>query len=248
MIHIIWNNSDTDVEYLIDGLPGTLAPNTLITSTYYNKIKVLNGTQDLVIFSFNREYYCIYDHDSEVSCNGIIFFGAQELIEIHLDEVLQRKFNLLLEVFIDEFKHKDKVQGEMLVVLLKRLIIICTRIAKQQLSLQASPDDEVELIRQFNYLVDMNFREHKSVKEYADMLHRSPKTLSNVFSKNGGKSPLQIIHDRIVLEGRRQLSYTDKTVNEIAFDLGFEEPNSFSRLFKKQMNESPQAFRSAHPA
>lgn len=70
------------------------------------------------------------------------------------------------------------------------------------------------------------------MQEYADLLNKSPKTLSNLFSIYNQKSPLQIIHERISLESKRLLVYTDKSTKEIAFELGFEEVAHFSRFFK----------------
>lgn len=243
LIHIIWNNSSAPVQLEMDAYPVVLKPGCILTSTYNHHLSISKKPESLAIFSFNREYYCIYDHDSEVSCNGIIFFGAQDQVIIHPDQDYQRKLSLLLEVFKDEFSHTDNIQGEMLVILLKRLIILCTRLAKKQIDLDKTASDDVEIVRNFNYLVDMHFREKKTVAEYADLMNRSPKTLSNVFSKNSVKSPLQVIHDRTVLEARRLLSYTDKSINEVAYELGYQEPAGFFKLFKKLMGKSPQNFR-----
>lgn len=243
LIHIIWNNCIESVHFQVDGIPVTLQPNELTTVTFFHKVIFEKLAEQLTVFSFNREFYCIYDHDSEVSCNGIIFFGPHELVNIKLDETYQRKFRLLLEVFKDEFTTSDNIQGEMLLMLLKRLIILCTRLAKQQRSLEQLPTAQLDIVREFNYLVDFHFRKAKTVKEYAEMLHRSPKTLANIFAKSGQKTPLQLIHQRIVLEARRLLIYTDKTANEIAYELGFPEPATFFKLFKKQVHQSPQKFR-----
>jgi len=92
--------------------------------------------------------------------------------------------------------------------------------------------------------VEKHFREHHQVADYASLLYKSPKTLSNVFRKLGRKTPLQFIHERIVLEGRRLLLYTDKPIAEIADELGFLESGHFSRLFKRVTGDSPSALRS----
>jgi len=180
LIHIIWNSSAENVQLFVDGVQLDLAPQQIVTTTYYHQVQVLSGTNQLVIFSFNKPYYCIYDHDAEISCNGIIFFGAQELAIIQLDEVEQQKMERLLQVFIDEFESKDNaLQGEMLLMLLKRLIIICTRLVKQQTGLSRAAVQENDLLRQFHFLVDMHFREKKSVQDYAELLHRSPWAMRN---------------------------------------------------------------------
>jgi AraC-like DNA-binding protein len=92
-------------------------------------------------------------------------------------------------------------------------------------------------------LVENNYKKLHQVQDYAKLMFKSPKTLSNIFTRYGGKSPLQVIADRIVLEGKRQLVYTDKPNSEIAYDLGFDEPAHFSRFFKKMIGNSPSNFK-----
>lgn len=73
-------------------------------------------------------------------------------------------------------------------------------------------------------------------------MFKSPKTLSNNFAKFE-KSPLQIIHDRIILEAKRLLIYTEKTAKEIAYEIGFEDASHLSRMFKKHTSFSPSEFK-----
>ncbi|MFN7610155.1 MAG: AraC family transcriptional regulator, partial [bacterium] len=90
----------------------------------------------------------------------------------------QRKFNLLFQVFEDEFRTHDTIQGEMLRVLLKRLIILLTRLAKQQYIIDKSiTGGDLDLVRRFNVLVEQNFRKYHRVASYAGMLNKSPKTI-----------------------------------------------------------------------
>ena len=131
----------------------------------------------------------------------------------------------------------------MLQMLLKRLIIICTRLAKQQLIVKTLDNDQIDIIRKFNVLVDTNFKSKRKVGDYADMLFKSPKTLSNLFAIYNQKSPQQIILERVALEAKRLISFSDKQNQEIAFELGFNDPAHFSRFFKKMTSYSPTEFR-----
>ena len=92
-------------------------------------------------------------------------------------------------------------------------------------------------------LVDRYFREKKQVQEYALLLHRSPKTLSNLFAVYGLPSPLQVIRDRTQAEARRLLLYTSKSAKEVAGILGFEDAASFSRFFKGATGKSISEYR-----
>jgi AraC-like DNA-binding protein len=152
---------------------------------------------------------------------------------------------LLLQVFIEEFKTRDQIQGEMLEMLLKRLIIKSTRLARQNLPVPEIRDTQLDVVRRFNVLVDEHFREKHKVSEYAEMLFKSPKTLSNLFKKYSHQTPLEVIHDRIALEAKRLLLYTGQTAEEITFELGFTDAAHFSRFFKRLAGMNPTDFRKA---
>ena len=242
-IKFIWNRNNQPVKLLIDDRPITLLPNQLTTTTYLHKVSYNIAELPLTAFTFNREFYCINDHDSEVSCNGILFFGTQEIPLISIPKDQEQKFELLFSVFVEEFRNPDHIQGEMLQMLLKRLIILTTRLAKEQLIGKELRNDQIEIIRKFNFLVDLHYREKRKVSEYADMLFKSPKTLSNIFAIYNQKSPQQIIQERISLEAKRLIRYTDKQNQEIAYELGFNDAAHFSRFFKKMTGDSPTDFR-----
>ncbi len=242
-ITILWNRNDTPIEVEVDGLNIQLLPDQVMTTTYLQHISYECTDEPLTAFLFNREFYCISDHDSEVSCNGILFFGTQDLPIVTIPDVQKRKFETLYEVFVDEFATPDKIQGDMLQMLLKRLIIICTRLAKEQLIVKKLDNEQIDVIRKFNVLVDTHYRTKRKVSDYADLLFKSPKTLSNLFGLYNQKSPQQIILERLALEAKRLIRFTDKQNQEIAYELGFNDPAHFSRFFKKMTDQSPTKYR-----
>lgn len=198
--------------------------------------------ENVIVYQFNREFYCIKDHDKEVSCVGLLFFGNQSIPIITLDEKENESFKALHKVFLEEIDNKDQIQAEMLRMLMSRFIIKMTRLLKQndpKLLVEKSSDN---LLRQFNVLVETHYKEEHGVSFYADKLFKSPKTLSNSFAKVG-KSPLQIIHARIILEAKRQLLYSDKNTKEIGYEIGFDDASHLSRMFKKVTGISPSAFK-----
>ena len=231
----------------VDEMTISLLPNQLLTTTYLQHISFEKTNFPLTAFLFNREFYCISDHDSEVSCNGILFFGTQDLPIITIPKDQERKFNTLYEVFEDEFKTPDKIQGDMLQMLLKRLIIICTRLAKEQLIVKKLDNEQIDVVRKFNVLVDTHYKSKRKVSDYADLLFKSPKTLSNLFALYNQKSPQQIILERLALEAKRLIRFSNKQNQEIAYELGFNDPAHFSRFFKKMTNYSPTQYREIGP-
>ncbi|MEM8584479.1 MAG: AraC family transcriptional regulator [Bacteroidota bacterium] len=243
LLSIVWNTGPVQ-KVLVDGVPYLLKSGGCILLIYEHHFQ-FERHEDLVIWRFNREFYCIIDHDAEVSCAGFIFYGIPSPMLLELDGAHQRKIDLLCQVFVDEFGEHDKLQGEMMRMLLKRLIVILTRLAKVQ-HLKTNPKgDELDTIRQFNLLVEQHFTTKHQVQDYAELLFKSPKTLSNLFGKYSDKTPLQVIKERIGLEAKRLLRYSDKPIAEIAYDLGFTESAHFSRFFKKISGTSPSIFRDA---
>lgn len=192
---------------------------------------------------FNSNFYCIHGNDHEVSCNGLLFHGSSHVGRIHLstDEVQEQQE--LLRMFPREFAQNDHLQEEMLRIMLKRFIIFCTRIAEREYGVVRNNAIPFETIRRFMVLVDMHFREKKQVKEYADMLCKSPKTLSNLLADYHQPSAIKIIHQRIEAEARRLLLYTSKSSKDIALQLGFEDQASFARFFKKMTGLSTTEYR-----
>jgi AraC-like DNA-binding protein len=137
----------------------------------------------------------------------------------------------------------DNLQLEMLQMMLKRVLILCTRIYKSQNKTFDFDHSNHDIIREYNFLVEQHFKEKRSVQEYAQMLNRSPKTLSNLFKQSANMTPLQYIQNRIMIEARKLLIYSTKSISEIAYELGFEEVQDFSRFFKKKEACSPKTFR-----
>ncbi|TVQ09104.1 MAG: helix-turn-helix domain-containing protein [Bacteroidetes bacterium] len=243
-LKFIWNRNTHPAELLVDGSPLTLFPNQVLCCTYLQHITCeLKEDADLILLSFNKAFYCIHTHDAEVSCNGLLFFGSDYTPVIQVDEHEQQSLNTLVKVLEEEFDTIDGNQEEMLRILLKRFIIKSTRIARKQMLKGDLPEERIDIIRQFNVLVEEHFKSLKHVSDYAAIMHRSPKTLTNVFSQHASKSPLQVIHDRIILEARRMLIFTDKSAKEIAWKLGYEDPSQFSRFFKKNTQMSIQDFK-----
>jgi AraC-like DNA-binding protein len=227
----------------VDGYDVDLKPGQVLFCTPVNIIEIPTNNNGLIAFLFNREFYCIQHKDSEVSCMGVLFFGSTSLPVITLTEKETRSFNAMLILFKEEFETRDNIQGEMLRSLLKRMLITSTRLIKREEQIEELSIKQVNLIRKYNILVEQHFKKKHQVSDYADLLHKSPKTLSNFFKKHNYKSPLKIINDRIATEAKRLLIYSDLSAEEIAYELGYNEPSHFSKFFKNQTTHSPLQFR-----
>ena len=233
----IWVQSGT-LTLEIDHIPMRLEKDEIVTLTPLHHLEVKEVDGEYLTFVFNSNFYCIYGHDNEVSCNGFLFYGSSQVMRLALSAGQSSNLHDIVRIFRQESVIHDNLQEEMLRIVLKRFIITCTRIARQRFGVGQEKEKTFDIIRQYYVLVDRHFKEKKQVQDYADILCRSPKTLSNLFSTCGLPSPLRVIHDRIEAEAMRLLLYTHKSAKEISSILGFEDLSAFSRFFKKMTGES----------
>lgn len=191
--------------------------------------------------TFKRDFYCIQTHDKEVACNGILFNNIYETPFVHpcLKDI--DKLDFVLESLIEEFKSNETAQHDMLLAYLKQFIIHSVRIKKEDK--QFIENSESKLFKDFSVLVEQNFKRLHSVTDYAKRLGVSPKSLTKHFQKLNLPKPSEFIKDRILLAAKRQLIYTNNSVKQIAFDLGFNDPAYFTRFFKKSNTKSPLQFK-----
>lgn len=238
---ILWFETDHNV-LNIDGVEHTFQKNQIVCLTEFHKVEAVS-VHHLRLLRFNRPFYCIVDHDNEVGCKGILFFGASQLPVVTIPAEELEKFQTVWKMFLLEMQSVDDLQFEMLQTMLKRYLILVTRLYKQQCPNRSFDENTQDIVRELNYLVEQHYRTKHTVSDYAEMLHKSPKTISNIFSKLSVKTPLQFIQDRKMLEARRLLHYTDKPVKEIAYELGYEDIQAFSRFFKVQEHVSPTEYR-----
>lgn len=98
----------------------------------------------------------------------------------------------------------------------------------------------------FRQMLEHHYKQMHTVKEYASHLNVSVKTLTNSVYDSSHSTPLKIINDRIILEAKRQLFYSDLRIKEIAYSLGFEDPSYFVKFFKRQTGMLPTEFRESY--
>jgi AraC-like DNA-binding protein len=242
---IVLNKSMKSQEVIIDGIPYTM-PGHALLPLVSNQHFIFERPEKLICWQFNKEFYCIVDHDAEVSCVGFLFFGIHHPMFIKLSPDDLKSIHTTEQLFLEDMQEKDRMQGEMLRTLLKRLIVKSTRMAKMQSNnCQRLNDQRFDVIRRFNLLVEMNFKQQHEVTFYADALNKSPKTLTNLFRLCNYPSPSNLIHTRLILEAKRYLFYTDKSGKEIGNKLGFDSSAHFSRFFKLKTGVNLSQFRKA---
>ncbi|WP_406843271.1 helix-turn-helix domain-containing protein [Flavobacterium soyae] len=215
-----------------------------INSNQYLQINKEGKKQGYFMY-YNRDFYCVQIHDAEVACDGLLFNNIFEMPMTTLPEKEVLFVESIYSQIQEEFDAPDSSQEEMIRTYLKQLIIKATRIWKiQQLGvLNDEPSKEMDFFRDFSRLVEIHFRTKHTVADYADILGVAPKTLSNKFNRLELSQPNDIIKDRIILEAKRLLGYSSLSVKEIAYQLGYEDPAYFNRLFTNKVGDTPSNFK-----
>ncbi|TRX66224.1 AraC family transcriptional regulator [Carboxylicivirga sp. M1479] len=99
------------------------------------------------------------------------------------------------------------------------------------------------LIRNFRQQLEKDYQVNHKVQYYAQALSVSSDYLNRFIKSKTGKSAKELIQDKLLLESKRLLLFSDLSSKELAFELGFEEPSNFNAFFKKLSGRSPIAFR-----
>ena len=122
------------------------------------------------------------------------------------------------------------------------LLLQCERLFVEKSS-KEDHNSNNETIESFNKLMQEHFLEERSVQFYANALHMHPNRLNFLVKKHTGLTAKGTIINHILLEAKFLLSSTSLSIKEIAFKLGFDDPNYFSALFRKNSKVSPESYR-----
>lgn len=128
-------------------------------------------------------------------------------------------------------------------LLLESAIAVVARKLSESRSPQ-SPDEPLSgAFFKFERLADKHLRDHLSVMEFARRLGVSESTLNRICRRRAGCTAAQYLRSRVFLEARRRLAYSDATIQEIAYDLGFADLAYFSRFISRESGSSPRKLR-----
>jgi AraC family transcriptional activator of pobA len=173
------------------------------------------------------------------SVNEALFLSASEETDIlYLLNKIREEYNSRL----------DKFSAEVIIAQLELLLTYCQRYYERQFLLRKPTNHKVlDQLEQLliDSLSNKNASEHglPSVQYVAETLHMSTGYLSSLLKSLVGMSTQQFIHEKVIDRSKELLSSTDLSASEIAYQLGFSQPQSFSRLFKTKTGESPMEFR-----
>lgn len=143
-----------------------------------------------------------------------------------------------------EHQRPGEWQQRMLSAYLLVLLTYLSRLYTEQFP-GGEPSADTLVLQRYRARIEECFREQHEVGAYAALLYLSAGHLSEVVKAQSGRPASAHLHERLVLEARRLLFHTQRSIKEIAFDLGFADASYFSRFFKRQTGLSPAAYRTS---
>jgi len=190
-----------------------------------------------------------YLHDFSPSLDGsfesILFRKVNSVRFIKLDKKetdnLDKWFGLVFQEFTDaNHSGSQAVIGHLLHILLLKL-----EDALRSSDLPSRQVDAIDngLYSSFLRQLEESYKVHHEVVFYANALNVTPRQLSDHCKQQTGKLPKYVVEERLILEAKRYLAFSHQSVKSIAFDLGYDDPSYFSKVFKRHTGYSPKDFR-----
>jgi AraC-like DNA-binding protein len=174
------------------------------------------------------------------SVNEALFLSKKEETTIN---------SIIANVQQEYHSNMDKFTQHIIVSYLETLLNYSERFYERQFITRKMTShailDRMERLLDDYYTTGRTLKGLPGVQFFANELNVSPNYLSRLLKSLTGQSTQQLIHQKLVEKAKEKLSTTELTVSEIAYELGFEHPQSFTKLFKSKTNLSPIEFRSS---
>ena len=179
------------------------------------------------------------------------FFGYQLSEALHLSEKEEAMLIAIIENINQEYNANiDKFSQDVIIAQLELLLTYSERFYQRQFITRKISNHTIlerleNLLSNYFKSDDVVAKGLPTVQYISTTLNISANYLSRLLKTLTGQSTQQFIHDKVIDVAKEKLSATELSVNEIAYELGFEHPQSFSKLFKSKTNFSPLGFRAS---
>lgn len=177
----------------------------------------------------------------ELDINRVICITPESL-----NKSLYQQWQTIEQIFgsLQQEWNADQAAKSLILENLTSLLIIqVARLSDRQTSGTSVSNDGLRIFRQFSDQVELHFKDHWLLPEYTQTIGVSESRLNQICRHICNSSPKQIIIERVLLEAKRQLTFSGKSVSAIGYEVGFNDPAYFTRFFKKQTGLSPLAYR-----
>jgi len=198
---------------------------------------------------FHPDLIRTYPLGKSIKNYGFFSYAVNEAI--HLSETEEAMLETVFKNIEKEYNHSiDPYSQDVMVSQIELLLNYSNRFYNRQFITRKTASSD--LLTKMEGLLDEYFKGDKilysglpTVQFFAEKLNLSPNYLSDMLRAITGQSTQQHIHNKLIEKAKEALANTHLSVSEIAYQLGFEHPQSFSKLFKTKMNISPLEYRAS---
>lgn len=191
---------------------------------------------------FHGDFYCIEYHKKEVACNGLLFNNIYQQTYINLETEDYIEMDTILKKLIVELEDSSSYATAVVKAYLQLILALCSKIKSKEIVVAEEKTTNHPLMK-FKTLLENNFHKERQPSFYAEQMGLSPNNFSKICKQHFLKSPSTLIHQRVILECKKLIHLSYKSMKEIAAELNFDDENYFSRYFKKHTGITPTAFR-----
>ena len=181
-------------------------------------------------------YQSITHKDSSKLINEVSFMG--DLLNVK-DKQDFEEVVILCELMLRESELKRELHDLCLQNYVATFLLLLIRLQEKQLTTAKN----LTTVEKFRDLLEKNFKSEHAVEFYARKLSTTPRALTMQFSRSIGRPPRELIQERILLEAKRFLAFSELSIAEIGYELGFDDANYFTRFFRIHEKKSPAKFR-----
>lgn len=231
-------------DFLVDFVEYRSKGNTILFLSPYQNFKWLgNGGATIRLLTFHGDFYCIEYHKKEVACNGLLFNNIYLTPQISIPDEHFEEIEQIVQKMKIENGSNNPYSDAVLKSYLQLVLALCSREKSMLIGHTELDQIENKNITMFQELIEKHYLRERSPSFYASELKLSSSALSKNIKKQIGKTPTQLIQERVILESKKLLHLTHKSIKEIAVDLHFDDEFYFSRYFKKNVGLSPSHYR-----
>lgn len=201
-----------------------------------------NPTYEGYLIIFTEDF--VLNYFSKSSINLISHLYNYHITEpITNDKTLNEDF---LNQLIIELKTENTYAQKNIVAALLDLYLLRLERKLQANKPENNNSKQYATFMLFKNLVETNYTTTRNVKDYANSLFISTKTLNQIMKEFTLNTAKHFIDEYVILEAKRAIVSTQKSLKEIAFDTGFDEVTNFTKFFKNKTDSTPKEFKSKH--
>lgn len=194
------------------------------------------------VMRFTREFFMNQQLNGLHISNAGIFHTGSDIPRIVLSPKIGERVNAIAEM-ISELCLSQIPNREVAVsALLRTLLVYCDSRCNIR-SNHLNNRNDLSIVSLFKQYVSEHFLQLHQVSDYAAMLNITPKYLNQVVKRVMGVTAKYVIQEQLLIQACRDLKFSNGSVKEIAYKLGFSESDHFSHFFKKSTGHSPTDFR-----